>query len=179
MSGQWIDGETLTSSNYNDNFITQLAECIASLHTSEVGIEGNRLVHHIVEYLDPVDDFTQTACKEFWDIEENLYYNTILHGDIWAGNIIVDPKGNFAGLIDWNNKQVGDAHWDLRTIRRWIGWRGLDSLINKYNSLTGCNKLNKDYIVILDKISLCHSRQLHNFRKSVFTDYIKRYPNAI
>jgi thiamine kinase-like enzyme len=178
MNGEFIEGEILSKTNFNSNFIDQLAECIVQIHKEEFKPSSGLLMQTIVEGLDIVDSFTEIAVKEFWDIKDNLKYDTCLHGDIWAGNVIIDSKGNLAGLIDWDNKQVGDPHWDLRAIRRWIGWEGLDRLINKYNNLTNI-ELKQDYIVILDKISICHSRQRTRFRKSVFTEYIKRYPNAI
>lgn len=187
MSGEWLEGETLTKSNFNDNFIDQFVDCVIELHSidfqqaKEFGFynsANDRKMQIVVDNLDGIDSFTLDAISEYNQIKEDLYYNTLIHGDIWAGNVIVDNEGNFAGLIDWDNKQVGDPHWDLKNIRRWLGWEGLDKLIDKYNSKTDF-KLKREYIVILDKISMCHSRQLNNYRKSVFTEYIKRYPNGI
>ena len=187
MSGEWLEGETLTKSNFNDNFIDQFVDCVIELHSidfqqaKEFGFynsANDRKMQIVVDNLDGIDSFTLDAISEYNQIKEDLYYNTLIHGDIWAGNVIVDNEGNFAGLIDWDNKQVGDPHWDLKNIRRWLGWEGLDKLIDKYNSKTDF-KLKREYIVILDKISMCHSRQLNNYRKSVFTEYIKRYPHGI
>lgn len=187
MSGDWLEGETLTKSNFNDNFIDQFVDCVIELHSIDFqqakkfgfyNSANDRKMQIVVDNLDGIDSFTLDAISEYNQIKEDLYYNTLIHGDIWAGNVIVDNVGNFAGLIDWDNKQVGDPHWDLKNIRRWLGWEGLDKLIDKYNSKTDF-KLKRDYIVILDKISMCHSRQLNNYRKSVFTEYIKRYPDGI
>ena len=178
MSGGWLEGERLSVYNYNDNFIEQFVDCIIELHSQNFEKTNIKLMQSVVDNLEHVDSFVTDAISEYNTIKENLQYNTKIHGDIWAGNVIVDSKGNFAGLIDWDNLQIGDIHWELRTIRRWIGWEGLDKLIDKYNSKTNC-KLNRKNIVILDKISLCHSRQLNKFRKSVFTEYIKRYPDGI
>tara|TARA_B100001564_G_scaffold344623_1_gene342389 strand:+ start:788 stop:1375 length:588 start_codon:yes stop_codon:yes gene_type:complete len=187
MSGEWLEGETLTKSNFNDNFIDQFVDCVIELHSidfqqaKEFGFynsANDRKMQIVVDNLDGIDSFTLDAISEYNQIKEDLYYNTLIHGDIWAGNVIVDNEGNFAGLIDWDNKQVGDPHWDLKNIRRWLGWEGLDKLIDKYNNKTDF-KIKREYIVILDKISMCHSRQLNNYRKSVFTEYIKRYPHGI
>ena len=38
MEGVWVDGETLTRENYGDNFISQLADLISEVHTTD-GIE--------------------------------------------------------------------------------------------------------------------------------------------
>ena len=186
MSGEWLEGETLTRGNFNKSFMDQFVDCVIELHSinfkqaKEFGFynsANDRKMQIVVDNLEGIDSFTSDAISEFNQIKEDLYYNTLIHGDIWAGNIIVDDVGNLAGLIDWDNKQVGDPHWDLRNIRRWIGWNGLDKLIDKYNSKTDF-KLKREYIVILDKISMCHSRQLNKYRKSVFTEYIKRYPDG-
>ena len=177
MSGDWIPGQTLTRTNFNEDFIEQFAECVIELHSQEFEKTDTKLMQTVVDNLEHVDSFVTDAISEYNGIKEDLHYNKQLHGDIWAGNIIVDSAGNLAGLIDWDNKQVGDPHWELKNIRRWIGWNGLDKLIDKYNNKTDF-KLKREYIVILDKISMCHSRQLNNFHKSVFTEYIKRYPDG-
>ena len=177
MSGDWIEGKRLSVNNFNNNFIEQFVDCVIELHSQDFEKTDIKLMQSVVDNLEHVDTFVTDSISEYNTIKENLQYNTKIHGDIWAGNIIVDSKGNFAGLIDWDNLQIGDIHWELRTIRRWIGWDGLDKLIDKYNSKTNL-KLKKENIVILDKISLCHSRQLNKFRKSVFTEYIKRYPDG-
>jgi|TARA_B100000073_G_C23714731_1_gene565540 aminoglycoside phosphotransferase (APT) family kinase protein len=177
MSGDWIEGKRLSVNNHNDNFVEQFVDCLIELHSQDFKKTDIKLMQSVVDNLEHVDSFVTDAISEYNTIKEHLQYNTKIHGDIWAGNVIVDSKGNFAGLIDWDNLQIGDIHWELRTIRRWIGWDGLDKLIDKYNSKTNL-KLKKENIVILDKISLCHSRQLNKFRKSVFTEYIKRYPDG-
>jgi len=177
MSGDWIEGKRLSVNNFNNNFIEQFVDCVIELHSQDFEKTDIKLMQSVVDNLEHVDTFVTDSISEYNTIKENLQYDTKIHGDIWAGNVIVDSKGNFAGLIDWDNIQIGDIHWELRTIRRWIGWDGLDKLIDKYNSKTNL-KLKKENIVILDKISLCHSRQLNKFRKSVFTEYIKRYPDG-
>ena len=36
MEGVWVDGETLTRENYGENFISQLADLISEVHTTDV-----------------------------------------------------------------------------------------------------------------------------------------------
>ena len=36
MTGEWIEGETLTRENYGENFISQLADLMAEVHTTKV-----------------------------------------------------------------------------------------------------------------------------------------------
>ncbi len=36
MTGEWIEGETLTRDNYGENFIGQLSDLMAEVHTTKV-----------------------------------------------------------------------------------------------------------------------------------------------
>ena len=36
MTGVWIEGDTLTRDNYGENFISQLADLLAEVHTTNV-----------------------------------------------------------------------------------------------------------------------------------------------
>ena len=38
VTGHWIDGETLTRDNYGENFIGQLADLMAEVHTTDMPI---------------------------------------------------------------------------------------------------------------------------------------------
>jgi len=87
----------------------------------------------------------------------------------WAQNDSV-------GLIDWEHTDVGDPHWDFRMIRRWLGWDGLEELLFHYNANTGL-KCRREYIEVLDKISLCNSRQIRSFTDPLFNEYIKVWPS--
>ena len=177
VTGHWIDGETLTRDNYGENFIGQLADLMAEVHTTDMPIVKKTInIKDVVVGLIQVDSFVHD-CLVDWNttLRYNLNQSVFLHGDIWAGNVIVD-NGNLQGLIDWEHCAYGDPHWDFRMIRRWIGWDGLDKLLFLYNASTGHN-CKREYVEMLDKISLCNSRQIRDFKKTVFDDYIKNWPN--
>ena len=115
------------------------------------------------------------AIAEYYEIQPNLQHTAYLHGDIHGENVIVDDKGNLEGLIDWEHAAVGDPHWDFRMIRRWIGWDGLEQLLFYYNATTGLQCKLK-YIKVLDKISLCNSRQIQTPPIPMFNEYIRVWP---
>jgi len=105
------------------------------------------------------DTFCENALYDLHAIKSNLTENVCLHGDLWRQNILVDKEGNLNGLRDWETLSIGDPHWDFRMIRRWIGWEGLDELLFLYNGSVNWN-CKREYIEILDKISLCHSLRI-------------------
>jgi len=177
MSGQWLDGEVLTRDNYNDKFIGQLADLMADIHGIVTKSPRIPKMQGIVNGLEQRDDFTRQAITEYYGIRSELQHTSYLHGDIWSKNVIVET-GNLVGLIDWEHAEVGDPHWDFRMIRRWIGWDGLEELLFYYNANTGL-QCKQEYIEVLDKISLCNSRQIRRFNKTIFSEYIKMWPECI
>ena len=175
MTGEWIEGDTLTRDNYGENFISQLADLLAEVHTTNVPTKNIVDIKSLMGGLIQVDSFVHD-CLVDWNttLRYNLNQSVFLHGDIWAENVIVD-NGNLQGLIDWEHCAYGDPHWDFRMIRRWIGWDGLDKLLFLYNASTGHN-CKREYIEMLDKISLCNSRQIRSFDNPLFNSYIKCWP---
>ena len=177
MSGQWLEGEVLTRDNYNDKFIGQLADLIVAIHGIVTQSPRIPKMQGIVDGLEQWDNFTKQAVEEYYGIRSELKHTAYLHGDIWAENVIVDDDGNLVGLIDWEHADVGDPHWDFRMIRRWLGWDGLEELLFLYNANTGL-QCKREYIEVLDKISLCNSRQIRTWPSSyLFNQYIEDWPS--
>jgi len=177
MSGQWLEGEVLTRDNYNDKFIGQLADLIVAIHGIVTQSPRIPKMQGIVDGLEQWDNFTKQAVEEYYGIRSELKHTAYLHGDIWAENVIVDDDGNLVGLIDWEHADVGDPHWDFRMIRRWLGWDGLEELLFIYNANTGL-QCKREYIEVLDKISLCNSRQIRTWPSSyLFNQYIEDWPS--
>jgi len=176
MSGDWLEGKVLTRDNYNGKFIGQLADLMVYLHGIVTKSPRIPKMQGIVDGLEDWDDFTKQSVAEYYEIRKQLQHTSYLHGDIWAENMIVDDAGNLVGLIDWEHAEVGDPHWDFRMIRRWLGWDGLEELLFYYNASTGL-QCKREYIEVLDKISLCNSRQIRNFTDPLFNEYINVWPS--
>jgi len=195
IDGKWIVGEEFSTTG--PKFIEQLADLMGELHTlwgmseyMETALHRNEWIlndmHDVVYALEPVDDFTENAILEFHEIKDNLNEYVPIHGDLWRQNIRVDESGNLNGIIDWDKKSLGNPHWDFRMIRRWIGWDGLDKLLFLYNCSTGFN-CKREYVEVLDKISLCHSLRIRRERGllrhdkpdaiELFESYKKCWPN--
>ena len=186
VGGAWIEGEQLDTPG--PNFIEQLADLLAELHQSTYATSPCNMwnvVDDLVSWNEK-DTFCEAALCDFYAIKSNLMGKVCLHGDIWRQNILVNKEGNLNGLRDWEALSIGDPHWDFRMIRRWIGWKGLDKLLFFYNCSVNWN-CKREYIEILDKISLCHSLRIRKERGllrhdkfnaiQIFENYIKGWQN--
>ena len=193
IKGAWIEGEELLDDfgkkTVGPKFIEQLADFLAELHKSSYEERRPFAMWSVVEGLvswDDKDRFCEDALCDFYAIKSNLTGKVSLHGDLWRQNILVDKEGNLNGLRDWEALSIGDPHWDFRMIRRWIGWKGLDKLLFFYNCSVNWN-CKREYIEILDKISLCHSLRIRKERGllrhdkfnaiEIFENYIKGWQN--
>ena len=185
VKGAWIEGEQLSTPG--SNFIEQLADLLAELHQSSYATSPFNMwdvVYDLVSWNDK-NTFCGNTLYDLHAIKSNLTGKVCLHGDLWKQNILVDKEGHLSGLRDWEALSIGDPHWDFRMIRRWIGWEGLDKLLFFYNCSVNWN-CKREYIEILDKISLCHSLRIRKERgplrhdKSgaieLFEKYIKVWP---
>ena len=74
-----------------------------------------------------------------------------IHGDLYAGHVMVDEAGRATGIIDWTEGRVGDPAVDLVGHIRAFGEAALPALIEGYSSAGGriwpqiaqhCSKLN-------------------------------------
>jgi aminoglycoside phosphotransferase (APT) family kinase protein len=59
---------------------------------------------------------------------------TWLHGDLHAGNVLVDDAGVITGVIDWGDMSRGDRATDLATL-----WMNLSDRKARENALRACN----------------------------------------
>ena len=61
---------------------------------------------------------------------------TWLHGDLHAGNMLVDD-GTISGVIDWGDMTVGDRATDLATL-----WMNLSDRKARENAMRACNGIS-------------------------------------
>ncbi len=176
IQGEWIEGEQLSAGarlNLGPKFNKQLALLLAELHSlphddnsaTYSGIPEsnmNAVVDGLVGWVNR-DEYCDDALYELYSIKSKLNKRFYLHGDLWRQNILVDEEGNLNGLRDWESLSYGDPHWDFRMVHRWIGWSGLEELLEIYHTKTTW-KCNIEYIKILDRISVCNSIKIREER---------------
>ena len=186
----WIEGETMPKMHRHEGFLMDLATELSILHSSKE--RGDLKIYPIPEigsnlerdnrmWLDS-NSFVESAIDEFQEIWKKLNNRCVLHGDLWNENIIVNEEGRLAGLIDWEHSCVYDHHWELRMIRRFIGWDGLEMLLYYYNRKS-IFTLEFNIIKTLDKFWMCH-QYIHRLKKSdsnaaLFLEYIEKWPNCL
>jgi hygromycin-B 4-O-kinase len=51
----------------------------------------------------------------------------LVHGDLLAGNVLIDSHDRVAGVIDWGNSLAGDPAFDPAWLMFWAPWHpGID-----------------------------------------------------
>ncbi len=64
-------------------------------------------------------------------------FSSFIHGDLFAGHILVDAHGEISGIIDWSEGQVGDPAADFAGHAAVFGEQGLRDLIGSYERSGG------------------------------------------
>ncbi len=60
----------------------------------------------------------------------------VVHGDIGAGNLLVDERSHLIGVLDFEHATVGDVMHDFRQLR-FLGEGFLDEVLSAYSELGG------------------------------------------
>lgn len=61
--------------------------------------------------------------------------NAVVHGDLHAGQIIVDSDGGLAAVIDWGDVHVGDAAVDLAAVHAVLPVELHDAFLREYGGV--------------------------------------------
>jgi macrolide phosphotransferase len=64
-------------------------------------------------------------------------HSVIVHGDLYAGHILVNKENEVTGFIDWTEAQVNDPAIDFNSQLLLLGEAGLTSLIHHYEAAGG------------------------------------------
>jgi macrolide phosphotransferase len=74
-----------------------------------------------------------------WVEDDQIWpgFSTFIHGDLFAGHILVDAHGEISGIIDWSEGQVGDPATDFAGHAAVFGEEALRELISRYERLGG------------------------------------------
>jgi len=95
----------------------------------------------------------QWAAWQEWIAEDSYWpdFTVPIHGDLYAGHVMVNEAGRAVGIIDWTEARVGDPAVDLVGHIRAFGEAALATLIEAYSAAGGrtwprleehCRKLN-------------------------------------
>jgi macrolide phosphotransferase len=76
---------------------------------------------------------------ETWLANESIWPNftTFIHGDLFAGHVLVQTDGTVGGVIDWSEGQVSDPAIDFSGHLTVFGADSLRQLIKEYEELGG------------------------------------------
>lgn len=64
-------------------------------------------------------------------------FTRFVHGDLYAGHVLVDRQGTVSGIIDWSTAHVGDIALDFSSHYSIFGEESVKDLINEYEKLGG------------------------------------------
>ncbi len=134
-------------------FVETLGSTIAALHAipRAAAIEAGMAPHTIADVRDKLradlgcvrGEFEIPAAKwEGWQawLADDSYWpleTTVVHGDLYAGHVMVDRDGRVRGLIDWTEARLGDPAIDLVGHIKGFGIEALPALIEAYGVAGG------------------------------------------
>ena len=88
-----------------------------------------------------IDDENYRKLHDLWKEAEHFWEfvnqpATLVHGDMWFENILVDKNSNVVGVIDFGNVAIGDKAIDF-TVQNYIGDQFRNEVIKEYVKLGG------------------------------------------
>ncbi len=134
-------------------YVTSLARVLVALHAlappavRTAGLTG----------LEP-DEFRGAFEKDFYRVRETIGvgpelakrlqawiddesswpgFATLVHGDLYAGHLLVDKQGGVTGIIDWTEAKLGDPAVDFASHLQIFGRESLERLLREYERAGG------------------------------------------
>lgn len=134
-------------------YVSSLAKILVELHRVPV----EEVASQDVKVLTPSDLKKEVAERLDWvkrelgigsDLERRLEnwlsndriwpnFTTFIHGDLFAGHVLVQKDGTVGGVIDWSEGQVSDPAIDFSGHLTVFGADSLRQLIERYQELGG------------------------------------------
>lgn len=148
-------GYTFPSRKQAKRFSYQLGACLAELHKikgegfgyPQCGLEKtwadafkknvNNLIADATVLDVKLDTFRINSILERADSYlQEVKVPTLVHSDVWVGNIFVSKSHNFQGLIDWERAMWGDPVGDFISLNLFRDFEKNEYLMKGYNSVT-------------------------------------------
>jgi macrolide phosphotransferase len=152
-----FDAETYEVSWYMDKespyYVPSLAKALVELHRipeSEAREHGLKIMS-ASDLRTEIDGHLQLVKSELgisreletryrrWLDNESLWpaFTRFIHGDLYAGHVLVTKDGVVSGIIDWTTAHVGDPAADFSGHVNVFGEESLKKLISEYEQLGG------------------------------------------
>jgi aminoglycoside phosphotransferase (APT) family kinase protein len=149
----WITGRNADLCEPRADQAERLAAFLSALHRPAPadapanpyrGVPLHERAEHIVERIHRLEQQTTLLNADIVRIYEDAISAPIdveptwLHGDLHAGNLLVDDDGVISGLIDWGDMTGGDRATDLATL-----WMNLGDRTARENAMRACNGVSE------------------------------------
>ncbi len=137
----------------NPRFLESLARALVKLHSipvqeaRSVGVKSSspdtvrREMGQSIEQVKRelgIDPALETRWRKWVDDDGSWpSFSSFVHGDLYAGHILVDAHGEISGIIDWSEGQVGDPAVDFAGHAAVFGHQSLRELIGLYEQFGG------------------------------------------
>lgn len=131
----WLDGEPLAADGGDPAIAERVGTFLATLHgldttsfrralpgRSEVESGRDRIVETAATWLhDTERPETMDRLAAWWDtcraaLTTASYTPSLVHGDLWYGNLLVRDGSRLSGILDWENLAVADPAQDFATL---------------------------------------------------------------
>ncbi|MEL6510438.1 MAG: phosphotransferase [Pseudomonadota bacterium] len=138
----FVDGTTEPPETGMDRYIDEMAENLALVHRTEVGV-----LPELPKRLDPLEELFDFLPKgPEWDtlreylsaLKDTEFTGTskLLHGDFWPGNLIL-ANNRIAAVLDWEDAAIGDPLSDVACtcleLRYIYGTKGMECFQQAYS----------------------------------------------
>lgn len=134
-------------------FLQDLARTLVCLHQiphAEARLFGIKTLDHTEERRQLVSELDRVRRElglradledrlRSWISKTDLWpdFSTVVHGDLYAGHILVDSDGHITGVIDWSEVEIRDPSVDFSGHLAVFGEDSLHKLIEEYKNAGG------------------------------------------
>lgn len=119
---EYLEGEVAGRVSDPERFARDVADAMATIHridTSGWGLDSSGPVR--APFPEPGRPVLERAYAALTPHLETFASTTLLHGDMWPGNLLV-RDGRLVGILDWEDARLGDPLIDIAIARLDLAW---------------------------------------------------------